>query len=285
MGAKVGSNDAFNDINMTPLIDIVLVVLIIMMVSIPIQVNKMGVKLPAGPPPKPPDDKERIEQLAIAVYEDGRIALNRKVLIEDSAILLERGASAADKDELLFPLFQEVSRRLKSAEKKNVFIDAHPAVNYGLIVDMMDLARESGAVNVGLAKLKADGPLPPTAIGAGVMPRGVIIGSPSVVGYITEKGADDALKPYLRGVIACYEEALTRSPRLTGRILARVDVQYEGELMDSAVEQSSLKDSELDACVAEALTEIRFPPLRGTDEKPDHERTARVLYPLLFSPG
>ncbi|TVQ87381.1 MAG: biopolymer transporter ExbD [Deltaproteobacteria bacterium] len=284
MGAKVGASDGFNDINMTPLIDIVLVVLIIMMVNIPIQVNRMGVKLPAGPPPEKKENTE-VEQLAVAVYEDGRIALNRKVLIEDSAILLDPAATAADKDELLFPLIQEVSRRLKSAQKKNVFIDAHPNVNYGIIVDMMDLARESGAVNVGLAKLKEAGPLEPTAIGAGVMPRGVIVGSPSVVGYITEKQADDAFKPYLAGVRACYEEALTRNPRLTGRILARVDVQYEGQLMDSKIESSSLKDEEIDECVSEALQEVRFPPLRASDDKPEHERTARVLYPLLFSPG
>ena len=45
MGAQLGGSGAFNDINMTPLIDIVLVVLIIMMVSIPIQVNELGVKV------------------------------------------------------------------------------------------------------------------------------------------------------------------------------------------------------------------------------------------------
>lgn len=285
MGAKVGGNaGGFNDINMTPLIDIVLVVLIIMMVNIPIQVNRLGVKLP-GPTtdvtPPPPDT----EQLAIAIYEDGRIALNRTVLIEDTSVLLERTSNAATKDTVLFPLFQEISRRLKSATKKNVFIDAHPAVNYGVIVDMMDLAREAGAVNVGLAKVKETGPLDPVAVAAGVMPRGVILGSPSVVGYISEKKADEALKPYVPRFLACYEAALATDPRLTGRILARVEVQYQGQLMKSAVEQSSMQNPPLEACVAEVIAGLTFPPLDGTDEKPDYERTAAVIYPLLFSPG
>ncbi len=285
MGAKVGDNSGgFNDINMTPLIDIVLVVLIIMMVNIPIQVNRLGVKLPGGPPPVTPPDTP-VEQLAIAVYEDGRIALNRTVLIEDSAILLDSKAVAAEKDSLLFPLIQEVSRRLKSSSKKNVFIDAHPNVNYGLIVDMMDLSREAGAVNVGLAKMKETGPLEPTAVAAGVMPRGVILGSPSVVGYITEKKADDVLKPLVPTFLACYEAALARNPRLTGRILARVEVQYQGELMSSAVEQSSMKDPELEACIGQALAQVRYPPLTGSDDKPEYERTAAIIYPLLFSPG
>lgn len=284
MGAKLGSGSSgFDDINMTPLIDIVLVVLIIMMVNIPVQVNRLGVKLPGGPPPEKSSDK--VEQLAIALYEDGRIALNRTVLVEDSSILLDTTASAADKDTVLFPLFQEVSRRLKSSTKKNVFIDAHPDSNYGLVVDMMDLAREGGAANVGLAKLKPDGPQEPVAVGAGVMPRGVILGSPSVVGYINEKRADQAMQPYLAAVRQCYETALVGSPRLTGRILARVDLQYQGEIMESAVDQSSLKHPEIEGCVGEIVAGMTFEPLTGSDDKPEIERTARIIYPLLFSPG
>jgi biopolymer transport protein ExbD len=54
MGAKLGGGGgAVSDINMTPLIDIVLVVLIIMMVNMPIQIEEMGVKLP-GVSDKPP---------------------------------------------------------------------------------------------------------------------------------------------------------------------------------------------------------------------------------------
>ena len=207
------------------------------------------------------------------------------MLIEDSSILSEQGAAAADKDEVLFQLFQEVSRRLRSSSKKNVFIDAHPDVNFGIIVDMMDLARESGAVNVGLAKLKPTGPLEPVAVGAGVMERGVILGSPSVVGYITAKKADEYFQRYLGAVRDCYFAELANSPRLTGRILARVDVQYEGKLMDSAVEQSSLKNPAVEICVAEIVSQIEFPPLTGSDDKPEYERTARVIYPILFSPG
>ena len=78
MGAQLGGSGGFSDINMTPLIDIVLVVLIIMMVNIPISVNRLGVKLPGnGPPPETmvtPD----LEQLAIAVYEELGIEMPRR---------------------------------------------------------------------------------------------------------------------------------------------------------------------------------------------------------------
>ena len=285
MGAQLGGSGGFSDINMTPLIDIVLVVLIIMMVNIPISVNRLGVKLPGnGPPPETmvtPD----LEQLAIAVYEDGKIALNRRVLVEDSSVLVDGGATVEEKDAAMFPLFEQVSRRLVSARKKKVFVDAHPAVNYGIVIDVVDLAKEAGAVDVGFDRLKPDGPLPWTSVGAGVLPRGVIPGSPSVVGYITEKNAAARLKPLVPRIRGCYEGALARSPRLTGRMLLRVDVQYEGKLMDAVVEQSSLQDEPLEACIGELLQEITYEPLEGADEKPTYERTARIVYPLIFSPG
>ena len=105
MGAKLGGG-GFDDINMTPLIDIVLVVLIIMMVNIPISVEEMGVKLP-GRQDAPRVDQPPADQLVIAVYEDGDLALNRKIMQEES-------------------LFYEITRRLRPMAKKNVFIDAHP---------------------------------------------------------------------------------------------------------------------------------------------------------------
>jgi len=284
MAGKVGGKGSFNEINMTPLIDIVLVVLIIMMVNIPIQVNKLGVKLPSNEPPPenmPPDT----EQLAIAVYADGRVALNRRVMVQDAAILLDKKAGATDKDKVLFGLFQEVTRRVRSSSKKNVFIDAHPDVGYGIVVDMMDLAREAGAVNVGLAKVKPDGPLPPTSVESGALPKGVYPGSPSVVGYITEKKADEALQALLPTLRACYDQGLAVKPGITGRIMAKIDLQYQGQIMEGAVEQSSLESPEVDTCVALALQSLKFPPLEGSDDKPANQRTARIVFPLLFSPG
>ena len=157
---------------MTPLIDIVLVVLIIMMVNIPIQVNEMGVKLPTKTT-QPPPTTQKPQQLVIAIYEDGSTALNRKLISEDN-------------------LFFEVTRRLRNMEKKNIFVDAHPAVNYGLVVDMVDMSREAGAVKVGFAKLKESGPAPAVSVDSGALPRGVHPGNPSVVGAMDQVTADKA---------------------------------------------------------------------------------------------
>jgi hypothetical protein len=44
-----------------------------------------------------------------------------------------------------------------------VFVDAHPNLEYGFVVDVMDLVRDAGAERVGLARLKDEGPARPAA--------------------------------------------------------------------------------------------------------------------------
>jgi biopolymer transport protein TolR len=270
MGASVGQKGAFNDINMTPLIDIVLVVLIIMMVNIPIQIEEMGLKVPGPvttPPPTPPPDAE---QLVLALYEDGRMALNREVMSEQNALY-------------------EMTRRLRSMTNKNVFVDAHEKVPYGTVVSMVDLAREAGAANVGLAKMKPTGPLEPLRVSAGSgMPRGIFIGSPLVRGGITEKKADEAIQPLKGAMTQCYLTELASSPQLTGSLGLYFEVGPDGEtgiteeakkfLKPPAVEKDDVGDAELKACIEALLPSVRYEAL-------GEGKTAWIRYTILFSPG
>jgi biopolymer transport protein ExbD len=270
MGAAVGKKGAMSDINMTPLIDIVLVVLIIMMVNIPIQIEEMGLKVPGPvvtPPPTPPPDSE---QLVLALYEDGRIALNRQVMSEQSALY-------------------EMTRRLRSMSNKNVFIDAASKVPYGVVVNSVDLAREAGAANVGLAKMKPTGPLEPTSVAAGSgMPRGIFIGSPLVRGGITEKVADEAIQPLKGAMTQCYLTALGTNPALTGSIGLYFEVGPNGEtglteeakkyLKPPSVEKDDVGDPALKACIEGLLPSVKYEAL-------GEGKTAWIRYTILFSPG
>lgn len=258
MGAQLGGKGTMSEMNLTPLIDIVLVVLIIMMVNIPIQVEEMTVKLP-GAEVKTSRFDVPPEQLVIAVYEDERLALNRQVMTEDV-------------------LFYEVTRRLRPMDKKSVFIDAAPHTGYGRVVDMMDLARAAGASKVGLARMKEGGPLAPTSVSPGAMPRGVQLGNPNPVGFMTGRTAEKAMLPHMPAIKACYETALGTNPILSGRLTGRVDVMPDGSVSDFGTSASNLDAPELEQCVSDVLGTLAFEPL-GEDH------TARVLYPLLFSPG
>ena len=266
MGAQLGTNSAFSDLNLTPLIDVVLVVLIIMMVSIPIQTEEMGVKLPSqsdSAPPPPTDTPP--EQLVISVYEDGQFALNRRLMTEDV-------------------LFDEVTRRLRNMTKKNVFVDGHPDLEYTKVIDMVDLAREAGAAKVGFAKLKDNGPASATSVHSGALPRGVNMGNTTVVGTFSAKYADSVVKPYLGNVRACYEAGLASQPSLSGRVKLKVTIGPDGTQQDMSepmISTSTLADERVEACLIEIAKGLDF------SEKPPGGTTgtAIVYYPMLFSPG
>jgi biopolymer transport protein ExbD len=72
---------------MTPLIDIVLVVLIIMMVNIPIQVEEMGLKLPSMTPPTTPPTPPPSSSSSRCT-QDGTVALNLR-LMNDEVLFFE----------------------------------------------------------------------------------------------------------------------------------------------------------------------------------------------------
>lgn len=279
MGAAVGQKGAFNDINMTPLIDIVLVVLIIMMVNIPIQIEEMGLKVPGPPLAEPPPPCADCEQLVLALYEDGKLsamgvsgigmALNREVMTEQTALF-------------------EMTRRLRSMAKKDVFIDAAAGVPYGKVVEAVDLAREAGAANVGLAKMKDAGPLEPVRVHAGTMPRGIFIGSPLVRGGITEKKADEAIQPLKAAMTQCYFTALGSNPSLTGTIGLYFEVGPNGEtgfqeeaksyLKPPSIEKDDVGDGGLHTCMEGLLPQVKFEAL-------GEGKTAWIRYSILFSPG
>ena len=144
MGAKVGGGNkgGMDEINVTPLIDVVLVLLIIFMVLVPVTVQKMASELPPkDDSPPPPPDPSSPKQLLVAIYEDNSFALNLVPMDETK-------------------LRTELSTQLKGRRKddKNVFIDGAADAKYDTVVHVIDLARDSGANRVGFADMKDEGP-------------------------------------------------------------------------------------------------------------------------------
>lgn len=142
-----------DEINITPLIDVVLVLLIIFMVLTPITVQTMASRLPPTDqeetPPQPPDQQP--DQLMVEIYKDGTLALNL--------------APQSDEE-----LRTQLGNRLRARAKKTVFIDAHADANYARVVEIIDMARDCGAENVGFAELSDEGPPQMTTTPAPVPP-------------------------------------------------------------------------------------------------------------------
>ena len=104
VGAPGGDEDGdvMMDINTTPLIDVMLVLLIMFIITIPIQTHAVKMNMPvpsnAAPPPKPP------EIIRIDVDFDGTIGLNHEVIESGNRALIEQRlmavAAQADQPEV-----------------------------------------------------------------------------------------------------------------------------------------------------------------------------------------
>ena len=131
------------EINLTPLIDVTLVVLIILMVSIPIQMGHLRAKVP-GPdlPPPPPEPRE---QVVVALYAEDSC-------VEPPCVALNRTS---------LPASELVAALAEHLPGKPVFVDAHPSVPLSQVVDAMSAAKAAGASTVGLSRLKPEGPRAP----------------------------------------------------------------------------------------------------------------------------
>ena len=91
MGMNVGSGDGSSDpevmidINTTPLIDVMLVLLVMLIITIPIQLHAVNLNMPVGTPPptdiKPDIVKIDIDENSMVYWNDLRIA-NTNALIE-----------------------------------------------------------------------------------------------------------------------------------------------------------------------------------------------------------
>jgi biopolymer transport protein ExbD len=85
VGKTSGDPDVMIDINTTPLIDVMLVLLVMLIITIPIQLHSVNLNLPTGNPPPPlviPEVVKIDVDSSSAVYWNGEALPNREALEE-----------------------------------------------------------------------------------------------------------------------------------------------------------------------------------------------------------
>ena len=131
MAMSLGSKGSLqSDINVTPLVDVVLVLLIIFMVVTPLL--QMGYDV--NVPPKATADTSQViskEQLVVTQVNKDKVYLNREQV-----------------DIKQLPL--RLSDILKHRRDKTVFYSADDELNYGAVMETMDLIRNAGAERIGI---------------------------------------------------------------------------------------------------------------------------------------
>ena len=144
-----GGEGAVPRINVTPLIDVLLVLLIIFMVITPVKPSKFEAKVPAEPKNEQQlDVKPNPLTLVIAINRENRaISLNN-----------ESAGSVADPTALtakLTDIFNQrttngVFREGTNEVEKTVFLKSPTLVKYGDVVKVIDAAKMAGASPIGL---------------------------------------------------------------------------------------------------------------------------------------
>ena len=137
MGMQTGKSNGrtvMSEINVTPFVDVMLVLLVIFMVTTPILYQGVDVNLPKTESrPMPSLDRER--KVVVTLNSSGQIFIEKEqytldqLRIEIRKLMAERGKSLTDED---------------------VFLRADTSVPYGTVVEVMSEIRNAGVQKIGL---------------------------------------------------------------------------------------------------------------------------------------
>ena|SRR5687768_3658713 len=142
-------------INVTPLIDVLLVLLIIFMVAAPSKPHRFRAQLPTPPDGRnyPPDDLA----LVVAINPDRTLQLNGLTdmgTLDDSAKLATRLVSLFDERTRNRAYRPDMLTRIDLPDRmriqKTVFIKAPRSITYGEVARLIDVVKGTGADPVGL---------------------------------------------------------------------------------------------------------------------------------------
>jgi biopolymer transport protein ExbD len=128
----LGRSNVNADINVTPMADIMLVLLIIFMITTPLLQTGITVNLPKAKNPLDAPEADSKDALVIALTRDGRLYLQKKAITEEE-------------------LTKTLTERFSGGEvNKTMFLRADSSVAYGRVVQLVNLVRKSGVERVGL---------------------------------------------------------------------------------------------------------------------------------------
>jgi biopolymer transport protein ExbD len=124
-----GDDEPLTEMNMTPLIDVMLVLLIMFIITIPIQTHAVKMNMPVGqsaPPPKPP------EIVRIDVDFDGTIGWNGSIVADRSELEARLAALAAMPDQ------------------PEVHLRPNKLVTYSVVAMILASAQRLGVTKIGI---------------------------------------------------------------------------------------------------------------------------------------
>ncbi len=129
MQANGNSKGMVSEINVTPLVDVMLVLLIIFMVTAPMMTHGVDVKLPQTSAQAIPTKSER---LVVSVTGDRKIFINEQQVEFDE---FETKLAAINQNR---------------PDSEGIFLRADEAIPYGYVMQVMGLIRQAGISKIGM---------------------------------------------------------------------------------------------------------------------------------------
>jgi biopolymer transport protein TolR len=133
-GGKKGPK---SDINMTPMIDVLLVLIIIFMVITPLTPHGLEALVPQPPPPNQKPNQADLRTVVIVLDKDGSIKINQDPVQEK------------DLQERLVDIFKTRAERV-------VFVKGDPDLEFAPVARAIDIAHGAGIDKVGLMTPKTE---------------------------------------------------------------------------------------------------------------------------------
>jgi biopolymer transport protein TolR len=128
----VSSGKVTSDINVTPMADIMLVLLIIFMITTPLLQTGITVNLPKAKNPLEAPEADSKDAVVVALDRQGRIFLGKNPISEST-------------------LLESLTKRFSSGEiNKIMYLKADTAVLYGTVVEIVNKCRQTGVERIGL---------------------------------------------------------------------------------------------------------------------------------------
>jgi biopolymer transport protein ExbD len=129
-------HSSLNELNITPLLDLVFVLLVIFIITTPQMMNNLEMNLPSGKPPPPQKEKPKINR--ITVDAKGQIALN------DQSVTV--------------PQLKDELQQIKSDNPDlSVVVKGDDDVDYQNMVSVLDVLQQLDITKVGLATEETGG--------------------------------------------------------------------------------------------------------------------------------
>jgi biopolymer transport protein TolR len=127
----LGLSNVTADINVTPMADIMLVLLIIFMITTPLLQSGITVNLPKAKNPLDAPDADSKDAVIVALTREGRLYLAKNPITEDELMTI-------------------LTERFTGEMNKTMFLKADQAVAYGRVVQIVNQCRRAGIEKIGL---------------------------------------------------------------------------------------------------------------------------------------